>query len=724
MFSFGCNLFSVNNLALVALEIICTTVNTINSLRGVTIRSKIVCIFAIYHKSRSLEIPHIVSPTCTIMIEPCERIIRLINAIFIESAHLSVDQILTGYKFSVNHIIHLIEPTVCHNDSIYINFAIGIYTTKQFVTSTPQYSSHRFIAMTSCRNNRTPINYRITNLTEGSARVTIGSTSCLTISHSRYSVLMPAFASSSLGVEPCLSAFHRLSGVVCEEQLCVNKKCLHAEGVLGLVNESYNTLLKSEFNALCPYSTVTYQPSGSCEFVTLISCVLSCPCTNRECKESRLTCRNYITSLLDDDCSDIVILLDGVRNSKACCNLHTIEFPRACVIHIEYKFNLFDCLDIGGNNIHPIERTNQDAVCSGIPRNNLNSSIVACSNYNTTGSPRFIAHLISNGELNSMITNRKIYATKCNLTICIITFYLLTIDISLSGCSIDANSVSKRSVLYYCNFERRIAVVDNLTIHSCKALGNRVCYHGVREDRSFTIINSSRVIQCDIINIECILTVYVRLSNIVIVVVSCVSCTVINRDVDVVELIVRGLRCDVMPALVELKELTVTIVCRTNLHLNVTSIIRNIQPETDSYCICTINCGECKVQSMVTGFENLCEITLNSQCVVTVLYLTSCRIHNGDISTLVLTMVPVVTVIVCYLTVRACGAVLTVVCVDLPACEILILEIVNDLRTLTQAQVCCSRNLTNCSSQQRACCSNTFLTSGEVEAVNSTDVSI
>ena len=323
-----------------------------------------------------------------------------------------------------------------------------------------------------------------------------------------------------------------------------------------------------------------------------------------------------------------------------------------------------------------------------------------------------------------MVTIGEVNSTKCDLTIRVVAIYLLTIDVSLCSCSIDTHSVCKSCVLNYGNLERRIAVIDNLTVHNCKALGYRVSYYRVREDGSLTIINSCGVIQCYVVNVESILAVYVGLFNVVVVIVSCVSCTVINRNVDEVELIVLSLSCDVVPALVELEELTVTDVCSANVHLNVTSIVRNIQPEANSYCVCAINFREDKVQSVVTCLINLCEVTLNSQGVVTVLYLTGCSVYNRDIATLVLAMVPVVAISICHLAVRTRRTVLTIVCVDLPTCEVLILKVIDDFRALTQAEVSCCGNLTNCSCEQGCSCSNTFLTSSEVEAVDCTDVSI
>ena len=236
---------------------------------------------------------------------------RQVCTILIERIHLTIPPVRTSDLYTIDVVCSVVGiPTVSNYNTVNICLAVCINAIEEFAAYAGENAIDKFVCMSLCNSDCTPINNGVANCAVCSTCITIRHTCCFTISHCCYCVLMPAFASSLLSVNPLLSACYRLSGVVCEEELSVNKESLHTEGILGLVNEGYNTLLKSELNALCPNSTVVYQPCGSCELVTLVGCMLCCPCTNRERDERCLTCCCHITSLLDDDCSDVVILLD------------------------------------------------------------------------------------------------------------------------------------------------------------------------------------------------------------------------------------------------------------------------------------------------------------------------------------------------------------------------------------------------------------------------------
>ena len=120
--------------------------------------------------------------------------------------------------------------------------------------------------------------------------------------------------------------------------------------------------------------------------------------------------------------------------------------------------------------------------------------------------------------------------------------------------------------------------------------------------------------------------------------------------------------------------------------MNMAGFIGNIDPKTYLQGISAIYCGEPKIQCVVTCFIKLGEIAFHSQGIIAIANLTCGRINNRKISALVLAMIPIVSVGILNISVRSFGAILTIVGIDRPTCEILILEIINNVRALTNAK--------------------------------------
>ena len=196
---------------------------------------------------------------------------------------------------------------------------------------------------------------------------------------------------------------------------------------------------------------------------------------------------------------------------------------------------------------------------------------------------------------------------------------------------------------------------------------------------------------------------------------------VVNGNVDVVELVVLCLGGNIVPAFRKIIHHTIVDISCTDKHLGVARIIGDVQPETDGHGVRAVDGGELQVQSMEAGFEDLGEVALHSQSILTVSDHTGGGVHDVDVATLVLTMVPERTIILGYLTVGASGTILAIVGVDGPAGEILILEVIDDLGTLTQAQVGGDGQLAHNGGQDSGGNFRAFLSGGELKTADGTD---
>ena len=99
------------------------------------------------------------------------------NAVFTEVIVITVDLLKTGQLNTVN-IVGIVAPTVCHNDTVNISFAIGINTIEENSAMALKLALGHLIVMTGCRNGSAPINNRITSCTECSAGVSVFGTCC------------------------------------------------------------------------------------------------------------------------------------------------------------------------------------------------------------------------------------------------------------------------------------------------------------------------------------------------------------------------------------------------------------------------------------------------------------------------------------------------------------------------------------------------------------------
>ena len=579
---------------------------------------------------------------------------------------------------------------------------------------------HNRIGVAGC-GNHAPVDDRVADGAVGTTGVAGLGAGGSQIGNSLGGMLMPANLGCSVLIEPSLRAGNFTSGVVGEENLGIDQKILHTEGIHGLVNEGHDTLLQSQLDALLPDTTVVDQPSGVHMLVALVGGRSGDPSTNGEGSEDIVIGSGNVAGALNDDGGDVVIGLNGVGSGEAVGHSQALQLPRAAVVEIEYHLNLVNGSDVSGDNVHPVERTDQDAGSIGIVGLHLDGSTDVSRNNDAAGGPGLVAGIVCDHELNGVVAVGQGKTGHGDLTVCVGALNLHAVNVSLCGGCVQAGHVEAVGVILNRDLKGSVAVVDGLACHSGELLTLGIHDHGSLEDRDLAVIDGGGIVQRNIVDVEGVLAVQVGLGDIVIIITGGGACTVINRNVDIVEQVVLSLSSDIVPALIQVVKLAVVKAACANTQLSVTGIVGHVQPEADGHGVEAVNDGELEVQSLIAGLEDLGEIALDCQSVITVSDLSGGTVDNRNVTALVLTVVPVFSVVIRDLAVGARRTVITVVGVDGPTGQILILEIVNDLGALTQAHVGSCGDLAHSSGQQGLSRGGALLGGGEIKAADGTD---
>ena len=541
---------------------------------------------------------------------------------------------------------------------------------------------------------------------------------------------METYACCLLSVDPCLSTLNALSCIVCEEDLCIYEEIIHSKCINGIVCICNNTLLKSKLDALSPDDTSLNE---SCRSLVLISGILSnvrLPSTYGNGSDNRIALRSYCSCTCDSDISDVIVLLNGPVSCEAGSCGKTLKCPVTCIVKVKDHFNLLNLFNFSCSNVHPVNGADEEAVCLGITGSNGHACVLnACLYVDLTGCPCAVACVISDLKLNGVNSVAEIKAIDGDLAVCISAGNFSSVNISLCCGSCDTCCVISNEV---CNLdlECRIIEVDGLSVDLCVNGTDSIHYHGIGEYGILSVLNCSGIVNGNIIDIERILTVEVRSIYVIVIVVTvCVlsGSTLVNTDTDAMEAVSsRGsAELNVMPALAKLH---CRAVCKELLTENgvdrqvrVSCIIGNVDPEAHRNCVCCIDLGESHVKRMEACLIDLSKVAFHCKCIATVLYLTCCRVNDADVTKLVLTVIPVVTVIVLNLTVRTVRTVLRIVCRDAPALKVLILEVVSDLCSLTERNICNDGELTDGCCESTGGCFGSLGSRAECEAVKGTE---
>ena len=527
----------------------------------------------------------------------------------VEVVPLVVDRLPAAQQLAVDQIVGLITHELKPR-------AVKGHT----AVRTDQLVALDGVDMTRSGEDGSPAHHRAAHGAGGSAGVARLKGGGSLVGHRHDGVLVEACAVCHASVDPILRARHGILGGVVEEQLGIHQNVSHTEGAEGIrfavggVGDL--TLHQSNLHALRPDVALQDLSRGG-----LIR--LGDPGANGNGGQDRLTRGGVLPRTGDDDGSDIVVSLDGVGSGEACGDGHALQLPDTAVVEIQRKLHLVDRLDVGGHEIHPVERTDEQAVGGGIAGDELNRGRIRVAVHaDSTVDPGRIAVLVGNLELDRMGAVGKCHARDGDPAVRVDAGNLHTVDIGLRGFGIHAACVGEGGIIGHGDLENGGIPVNSLSLHGRGATRDR--HRGSREDRRAVIRDCIGVVQGDLVDVEGEVPVQVgRVSA---------ARGVVDGEIDVGDGVSRNRSGDVVPALVQGGEIVACETAVTELHRGVAGIARDVEPEAHGGRSRAVNGGEGHLQGMRSCTADLGIVTVDRKNMVSVLALTAASSHDVELA--------------------------------------------------------------------------------------------
>ena len=625
---------------------------------------------------------------------------------------------------SIGVLVEVVDAAFNLNPAL-LGFAVHIVLDAAAIVAAVDTVAGNLVAVAVSLHRGTPADDRVADSAIGTAGVAVGGAGCCHVGHSLGGMGVPA----GMGSIVINCARNQLSGIVGEPDLSVNLKILCAESAGSIIHIGDNAAVNFHDQRLVPNNASGPEFLGSLVLVALALGNRGYPGACGQRSNHGLARLGVLTGTGNGDGRNVVVLLNAVVGGEALSQGHALQLPGAGIVQIQSHFHFLDGLNVGGNNIQPVQRADQQAVCIGILGNDLHRGNIGTSlNIDLAGNMGIVAHLVTDGEGHSVNAVSQYGTGDGKLAVAVGKVHCYTVNISLRSGSIQTGSVGLGGIFRNFCFEGQRVVGNSLTGQHCAGFAGIAQNRGFGENRQLAVIHSSGIIDGNVIDIERILAVQVSLGGIVVITAGGGTGAVIDLDVDIVEGLVSHIchiHADIIPALGQVHKLTIVInggsrTAHTHSDLSVHSFLGDIHPEADCHGIRAVNRGETVNQAVITGLVNLGKVTLHCQSIRTVLNLAGCGIHDADRAQLILAVVPVIAVVIGNLAVGANRAVLAVLVVNSPAGQILILKIVGNDRTLAQIHNGRDRQFTDCSGQRAGDHFHTLIRSGEVETFNRT----
>ena len=336
------------------------------------------------------------------------------------------------------------------------------------------------------------------------------------------------YAFASKGVDRCI---------------CSNKNALFDIGNNGHFPELFHGF------KLC-HSVGSYASLGTI-FVSISS--LQRPYANRHSHKNGLTGQQNVTIFFNNN-NCCIIISKSIRCHKALSNDHVIKLPNAIVIKVDNNLHFLNLFNGSRHKIHIVYRTKLYAICGGVCCNKLHCAIrLRRVDGNLPEGRTIVAYFVASGEFHNVLTIGKNHILKRNFSVSIRSCHFHAINVCLNRRSVNSSIITFASIISNRNPERDLIGSYNLSVQNrsiCHAINS---ISKVREDRSFTIINSSRVVNRKIIKIELISSRDVTLLKRLVI----VRCTVTVGNVELhhcaiscptYRRICRGVRIQVVPS--------------------------------------------------------------------------------------------------------------------------------------------------------------------------------
>ena len=429
-------------------------------------------------------------------------VFALAYAVFIEAVVYAV-YFLNAGKLNTISIVAIFDPALC-------NLAIDIIDSVNFAVKfcTAVLTGAIYIAVSGCGNGCAPIYNRLTYITVSSAGVACFAASCCLICNCCCGVDMTAV--------PCCLISHTFFGLYHElldsPSLGIAVNLFTSKGLSCAVGQGYSTLLDADFHGDPPVLVLALKPCVGVfvaffkytSAANLASNIVQLPNADRDGNQGLLTGQLGLTGLRDGQMQDLIGSIIGVSSRKALGYFHVIQLPLVHAVEVQSRSYRLNIGDVSSNNIHIIERTEENTIQRCIVRNDLHTGLLTRGNIHLANNGGVVALLIADGELDGMLAcGENSAAIHSNGAVAVSAGNLVAVHIGLGGRCIDTGSVGLFGVLRHHCGEVNCVVGNGSAICQGSGVGHAVSriVHA-REDWSFTIFHNGGIVHSDIINVD------------------------------------------------------------------------------------------------------------------------------------------------------------------------------------------------------------------------------
>ena len=133
------------------------------------------------------------------------------------------------------------------------------------------------------------------------------------------------------------------------------------------------------------------------------------------------------------DRGGIGFFINRVIGGEAVGKHHVVELPVVDAVHVDHGINGLDILNVVRGKIHPIDGAEQKLVKGRVGGNELNCGSVACFYLEHADHNRLVACVITDLELNAVITVFNLDVVDAHCAVCVRGGNFNAVDISLCG---------------------------------------------------------------------------------------------------------------------------------------------------------------------------------------------------------------------------------------------------------------------------------------------------
>ena len=394
------------------------------------------------------------------------------------------------------------EVTICFGNIVI--YDTGVVAVCSITFNALEFTVNQRVGVTGSGNGSTPINNGITTCAEGTAGITVSSTGNILVIHGYRS--MDVTAVPIIVVSGACSSCNHIC-VLCPS-FGITEYALTGEGRSRVIGIGQQTVLNIGNDGNSPELLhVAELLSSICLFtgqgtVGIHVTGLQLPYTNGNRSQNCLALGYNSTGTSDHDGCHILIGIHSVGSLEACCQLHMIQLPGAQAIQVDSNSHALGGIDIGSNKVKIVERTMENAIQSGIMRHQLHGCCIRTGvNSDLANNGGIVAHIIANRELHGVLAISQLHINDCDLTISKGKVNRNTVDVCLGRRSVQTGHIGLNNVCYRSG-ERQYVGLGGLTVQLGSIIGELICINNAGELRSISVVHCLRVVNGDVIHIE------------------------------------------------------------------------------------------------------------------------------------------------------------------------------------------------------------------------------